>query len=241
MSSNEWIEVKNTQSVSRVPTVTITPDKKFTFSTKMLKEFKLTQKVSVTYLVNRNDPYKIGFKFFDNVDNPEARIISGNKYSRSKGSMNTASAGSLFSKNPLLQKVAEKPDRCDRVFLVSQDLNDPNVFFITLKPEFEKSLNAEDASIINRRHKGIYRYLNSDGHIIYIGRGFIFERFSKDPNRRNWGIEKIQYSILNDDEECIKWEKFYLDKHKEEHGLLPFHNNIGGHNLNKKKEVICLK
>ena len=68
MSSNEWIEVKNTQSVSRVPTVTITPDKKFTFSTKMLKEFKLTQKVSVTYLVNRNDPYKIGFKFFDNVD-----------------------------------------------------------------------------------------------------------------------------------------------------------------------------
>ena len=53
MSSNEWIEVKNTQSVSRVPTVTITPDKKFTFSTKMLKEFKLTQKVSVTYLVNR--------------------------------------------------------------------------------------------------------------------------------------------------------------------------------------------
>ena len=101
-------------------------------------------------------------------------------------------------------------------------------------------MNAEDISFIDKDNKGIYRYKNSDNKVIYIGKGSIYERFTKDPQRRNWDISKIEFSVLNDDHESHKWERYYLDKFREENGVLPFHNKIGGFSIEKDEELPCL-
>ena len=237
--SNNWIPVKKGHTQSREPTLTIGHDKKFTFSSKMQLEYGLEKCRSVAYLVDKKDPYKIGFKFYDHADNPESRLISGKGRSRHTTN-NTASAGTLFSDNPILQKIAAKKNRGDRVFYVHRDTDNPDIFFIKLRPEFEKFVNAEDISIISKNYKGIYRYKNSGNKVIYIGKGNIYERFTKDPQRRRWDISKIEYSILNDDSESHTWERYYIDKFLEENGILPFHNKINGFSVKKEEEGICL-
>ena len=225
--SNNWIPVKNGHSQSREPTLTVCHDKKFTFSSKMQFEYNLEKCISVAYLFDRKDPYKIGFKFYDHADNPEARMISGKGTSRNSTN-NTASAGTLFSNNPILQKIAAKKNRGDRVFFVHRDTDDPDIFFIKLRPEFEKFVNAEDISIISKNYKGIYRYKNSGNKVIYIGKGLIKNRL-QSTERKTWGIHKIEYSILNSEDDSYKWESFYLDEYQNQFGMLPPFNRISGH------------
>ena len=47
-------------------------------------------------------------------------------------------------------------------------------------------------------------------------------------HRREWDIDKIEYSVLDSEEDCKKWESYYIDKYKYEFGTLPPFNRIRG-------------
>ena len=98
---------------------------------------------------------------------------------------------------------------------------------IRLAPWFELSVLPGNISQIGNV-AGIYRYRNATDEVIYIGKGRITDRFRK-PDRRMWEIERIEYSVVPDDEQ-YKFEKFHLDRFvKENDGHRPRFNMVAGH------------
>lgn len=51
---------------------------------------------------------------------------------------------------------------------------------------------------------------------------------AKSSERNEWGVAKIQYSVLNDDEKCFFWENYHLDKFVSSTGAKPPFNVIMG-------------
>jgi hypothetical protein len=96
-----------------------------------------------------------------------------------------------------------------------------------VRPNFEIIVNYLDKNTIPEAFKGIYRYRNKEDQIIYIGKGGIKTRVNS-PERRDWGIQKIEYSILLDDELSFYWENYYLDRYLSTHGSKPPFNVIMG-------------
>ena len=86
----------------------------------------------------------------------------------------------------------------------------------------------ENVGKIDNMAKGIYRYINSENNIIYIGKGNIKAR-AKIPQRIEWGICLIEYSIVEDNDTAYKWEEYYLQKYVERHGVKPAFNVVMGH------------
>lgn len=95
---------------------------------------------------------------------------------------------------------------------------------ISLGPSFE--LSVTDPHQIPSNAVGNYRYLYQ-GDIVYEGHGEIRKR-ALATERRDWMIDRIEYSIIPDREERRRWESYRLDKHKEIYGTLPKYNLIGG-------------
>jgi len=73
---------------------------------------------------------------------------------------------------------------------------------------------------------GVYRYLLND-EIVYIGKGQIKKRVSS-PERKEWEFEKIQYSVLKTDDDCVIYESNLLNEHVKLFGSLPKYNRILG-------------
>jgi hypothetical protein len=42
-------------------------------------------------------------------------------------------------------------------------------------------------------------------------------------------VVHIEYSVIGDDDNSLKWESFYIDSHLSEHQQLPVFNRIAGH------------
>ncbi len=64
--------------------------------------------------------------------------------------------------------------------------------------------------------------------MIYIGKGCVRERY-REFGRDNWGVTRIGYSIIENDEEAYKWEAWWIDRFRTEHGgSLPLFNQVGG-------------
>ena len=102
----------------------------------------------------------------------------------------------------------------------------PNgLWIIQLIPAFE--ITTTDISSVPTSGKGIYRYLDNRGEVIYIGEGSIKERYYQ-PERREWHVSEIGYSIVNDQTERKRYESFWLDHHKKQHQHLPTYNKVSG-------------
>lgn len=66
------------------------------------------------------------------------------------------------------------------------------------------------------------------GEIVYIGKGIIKQR-AKMPERKDWDFEKIEYSIIDDNEEQLKWEDYWIERYKHNnHGKKPIYNIQSG-------------
>jgi hypothetical protein len=62
---------------------------------------------------------------------------------------------------------------------------------------------------------------------VYIGRGDIKKRLTA-PERGDWDFDVIEYSIINNPDQQIYWEQFWLEKFEEANNRLPFYNKISG-------------
>ncbi len=52
--------------------------------------------------------------------------------------------------------------------------------------------------------------------VVYIGKGSIRDRYQTDPRRASWGISKIEYSVIKDDQKALEWEDWWLKRFRKE-------------------------
>jgi hypothetical protein len=197
-----------------------------TFSANFIKKHGLQDSEGVKFFQDDEDPHYLGFKFLS--DSKEANTLSLLASGRSKGGSAgfTIKAAELINKNRILKSIQKMPDKQDRTFEIHFDKR-TSVYSILLRPNFEITTNWPDKHKIPEEYLGIYRYLNKEGQVLYIGKGGIKAR-ANSPERQQWGVSKIEYSVILDDEKCYYWENYYLERFVMAHGAKPPFNVIMG-------------
>ena len=105
-------------------------------------------------------------------------------------------------------------------------------WYIQLIPAFELSVKPSEIDKLTADDKGIYRYRGGrDGNeIVYIGKGTIKDRYRDSPERKEWRIVRIEYSLIEDDQRALEWESYWLRRFREvNNDRLPRFNLINGH------------
>ena len=196
------------------------------FSASFIKSKELHTMVSVGFFIDDKDQYKLLFKFYKEEGLPNTLSLlkqgrGGVSYGR------TVKAQEIFSKNRVLSSIQKLKNKSSKTFDIKFDKFD-NYYFISLRPSFENFVLITNISSLTSDANGIYRYLDKNGDVIYIGKGLIKNRL-QSTERKTWGIHKIEYSILNSEDDSYKWESFYLDEYQNQFGMLPPFNRISGH------------
>ena len=97
---------------------------------------------------------------------------------------------------------------------------------IKVSPSFELKISPDNINELSDSVKGIYRYIDENGEVLYIGSGFIRSRFQDEQVRKEWGVSMIEYSPLVESEKLFEWESYWQLKHREKHGSLPPLNRV---------------
>ncbi len=204
------------------PKVTIR-GRNFQFNSKFCEIAELSKKKRVSIKVDEN-ARKIGFEFLESDDTDGFMLFSdGGSRGTSKKSR-IVSASQILNRYDWIRSVSLLKDSDLKKF-------DPQwnkfekLWEINLIPAFE--VKVSNQSQVGLDVQGVYRYLRKDGSIVYVGRGRVKSRLSS-PERKIWDFDTIEYSIIPDENQQIKWESFWLDRFVQENGKLPFYNQISG-------------
>jgi len=199
------------------------------FSAKFIKNNSLAEKDAIEFFDNPENEYQLGFSFLDELGKIGSLGITranANK-GRSSCSGRSLNAGELINKKKILRKIQQDPIKQNRMFEIKKFKQDPNIYYVDFSPIFENSLDYAFIDNLEHSVKGIYRYLNEVGEIIYIGRGNLKER-AKAEGRSQWGIRKIEYSIIDENEKMQFWEDYHIARFLDQNGVLPLMNKIMG-------------
>lgn len=110
-----------------------------------------------------------------------------------------------------------------------------SLWVIQLCPAFEIR-KARESADIPADHAGIYRYLREDGEIVYIGRGPIKARLNS-PEREMWTFDVVEYSVVDDPDQQVRWEDYWIERFKEDHnGEKPIYNKISGSSKHRNSD-----
>ena len=115
------------------------------------------------------------------------------------------------------------------------------IFFVHLRPDFQNTIKFSRRTEIPGAARGIYRYLDQAGDVLYIGSGRIKKRAMKQKKRKKWNIADIQYTEITprdfgdktEAEDAARElayfaETCHLWEHKHDHGEYPPRNKNGG-------------
>jgi len=197
------------------------------FSAAFIRKQALLKAEGVKFFLDDEGPYYLGFRFSESVSEPNTlRLVSSGR-SKGRSAGFTVKASELMRMNPVIAKVSHFPSKVDRTFGANFDKNN-GLFFVQLKPCFEISVSWDAKSSIPQQIKGIYRYLNKDNQVIYIGKGDVRAR-ADSPERREWQIKRIEYSVIPDESTSFFWEDYYISRHQSDFGSKPVFNLISGH------------
>ncbi len=171
------------------------------------------------------ESFRIGFSFH-NEDHSNSLTLAPNaprpKDPSKKISLKVSSRGLLAHHHWLIPITKEKPE--NRRFELIQE---SGKWVADMFPSFEYSTNRESPSL-EGDDVGIYRYLNSEKRVVYIGMGNLKQRLNSI-ERKDWDFDKIEYSLLSKREDMRKWESFWINKFRSENrGKLPLYNKISG-------------
>lgn len=157
----------------------------------------------------------------------------------SKGHKSLTAKG-LISQTPWIKAVASLKDLEARKFEMKKylgpippkpDIQSQPPWFIRLMPAFEEEVLPSEIDSLGPGKKGIYRYLH-EGEVVYIGKGNIRDRYRTESNRKLWGVSRIEYSVIEDDQKAREWEAWWIDRFQEgNNGDLPRYNQIRGTQL----------
>ena len=197
------------------------------FSASFIKKEKLEAAEGVKFFVDDVDPYFLGFVFTDDSNSPNTlSLMASGRGKKGTSAGVTIKATELINKNNVLKSIQSLPNKADRTFEISFN-KQQKVYSILLRPNFEVTVKWSDKNRIPDSFSGIYRYLDSNGQTVYIGKGNIKSRASS-PERTEWGIAKIQYSVIDSDEKSFYWENYYLERFVSTNGAKPPFNVIMG-------------
>jgi len=49
------------------------------------------------------------------------------------------------------------------------------------------------------------------------------------PQRKDWDFDAIEYSKVDNPDQQVKWEHYWIERYKDEHnGKRPFYNKVSG-------------
>ncbi|MBD3337476.1 MAG: hypothetical protein GF353_00115 [Candidatus Lokiarchaeota archaeon] len=176
------------------------------------------------------DNLRLGFEFHTD-DRPNSLSLSqaSSEKKGKKGKGLFCSAFGIVSKYPWVDSVTKLRSKDRRFYNPKKE---GKLWAIQLCPAFENR-KARESKDIPSDANGIYRYLRENGEIVYIGRGGIAKRLSS-PERKDWDFDDIEYSVLKDPDQQVKWETYWIEKFKEQNsGKLPFYNKVSGIDLEK--------
>jgi len=156
------------------------------------------------------------------------------KLGTSRKGYKTLTAKGLIARTAWISAVARLPDVEARKFEMKEypgplpPGEGEKPWFIRLMPAFEKSVVPSQVGSLGSSDRGIYRYYSED-EVVYIGKGVIRDRYQQESGRASWRITRIEYSIIEDDQEALEWEAWWIDRFRTEHGgHLPRYNHVAG-------------
>lgn len=136
------------------------------------------------------------------------------------GQGNRVIAKKAFNDNQWLREAVGRKDVNQRQFEVQAHKDKHGQWFIRVRPGFE-SLTTPDLVGELGDIKGIYRYKNKQGNVIYIGKGIIRDRHNQGYRKRDWEIDLVEYSAIEDQDIMDEAEKYWLEQYKKDKGYLP--------------------
>ena len=165
---------------------------------------------------------RLGFEFHtDDRSNSLALVPDGRSKTNKKTGL-FCSSHSLTKALDWVRGITRLPPR-DRRFFPKRE---GKLWVITLCPSFENR-HARESQKIPKDANGVYRYLRESGEVVYIGRGAVLKRLQA-PERAEWDFDVIEYSQIDDPDQQIYWESFWIDRFKDAHNRLPFYNKVSG-------------
>jgi len=199
-----------------------------TLSARFIRENNLEAKEGIVFYRDDEDDYWLGFRVIDANDQPDSLGL----VATTSASSRYVKASEIINKTPALSTIQKLEFKADRTFAITWDKKN-SLWFISLRPVFERESLWEDRKLIPDEVMGIYRYLSKDNDLIYIGKGWIRKR-AMSPEREDWSVHRIQYSILRHEEDCLRWESFYIEEHRNRYGVLPPFNRVAGHSKSQQ-------
>lgn len=216
------IKRKDTFEGSDQPFISIAPQH-FSFNTMFSRNTELGPEKRVKIYIDEDD-LRIGFEFVKEEEDSYALYrATGLKKGEKRVSMNCTSVA-IIKKFSWIEAVANLPNAKDRRFSPKRE---GKKWIIQLCPAFDQRKARESVNIPSNV-AGIYRYIKENGEIVYIGRGNIKNRLNSE-ERKKWDFDIVEYSVIKDPDEQVKWEAYWLQKYKgNNNGKLPVYNKLSG-------------
>jgi hypothetical protein len=207
---------------SEAPFISIS-NSHFAFNAAFVRLAELEPAIRTTVYVDA-ERRRIGFEFHAE-DRPNSFVMSASSADK-KGEKRRAlqcSATGTVRKYPWIYAVTKEQAKTRRF----TPKKEGGKWVIQLCPAFEERRARESQDIPNEA-TGIYRYMREGGEIVYIGRGPVKSRL-QSPERKDWDFDVVEYSVITNPDDQVKWEDYWIEKFKEHNkGELPFYNKVSG-------------
>jgi hypothetical protein len=208
----QWI--KQRKDIKQVSNAAITVRKSgIRFNAIMCKWYELYEGQFVEIFLT-DDKKSLGFSFSE-VATPDSYTLTAD------GGGGKGASGLFVACGKMLRATGIPTDKKEPMLILEDKKT--GFLYVHLLPEFNHSVDIRPPVY---DELGVYRYI-FDNDIVYIGQGRIKDRIG-DKQRESWQFDKIEYTILETPEECIKFESSLLDEFRQLNGKLPFYNRIGG-------------
>jgi hypothetical protein len=195
----------------------------FGFSAKFIKDNNLEKNKFVQFGEDTENKFKfyVGFPEKNSESCFELQGHSKKNFNR------TVKAGFFINSNDILKEIKNGSLTAQqRRFNLEYDKSN-SMYFFQVIPNFESSCSPDNLEDV----QCIYRYLNNDNIVIYIGIGNLKKRF-KAPEKSSWisEVKTIEYSLVEDKNDREKFENISLKAYVSKYGQKPIYNK----NLGKK-------
>ena len=158
-------------------------------------------------------------------NNDEYRDVSSNIKSTTINCMD------IIKRYPKLHKLSKSKNKASRRLSLKHD---PEVkgYYMSLPQVLE--LETHDHRQLPDE-KGIYALIDKLDEAVYFGQGNIRKRVNVHKTEK-YHFNKIQYSLVDNEDDRDFWESSLIDNFRKERGRLPYYNKQNGNNHSKHLE-----
>ena len=194
----------------------------FFFSAEFIEKNKLTLNNYCQFFTSSENDYRFGVSFSQEKQEGSFKIINTlrGKY-KDKSMARSVTASSFFNNTPIFKELTK--NNCRNRFSLKFN-KQYGCYIFNVIPAFEISKKPTE---IPGDITGIYKCFNKNKNVLYIGKGNIKSRI-KEHLGKEWEIAKVDYSVIKDNDEMLKYESYHLEQFKKDNGAYPPHNLIGG-------------